>query len=484
MAQTAVAAPVKAKPLTAKNYLAYAAGDAAGNIAFTMSGMFLILYYTNVVGISGAVIGTMFLALRFIDAFTDVIMGRIIDMKRPGRLGKFRPLILWFFVPLLLTNWAMYSAAFLFPDQSSGFYTAYMYVTYFLMGSVFYTIVNISYGSMAPSLTQVPGERAKLAGFRMYGAAAMILTLSWVIAPIIKANAGDPIALQNALAFWVGVLSVIAGALYLFNVWGTVEQVERNPQPVTMKESFGALVVNRPLQVLAGGTVFFLVGMTVLGTLGSYIAIYSQQDANFIAINATAQLAALFVVGPIIPRIVRTVGKRVGFIALTSFMYVGAAILWLAPLETTPWLGTLAFFVMGLAVYGANTLMWALEADCVEYGEWKIGQRTEGTTYAIFSFMRKMGQALGGFLGGFALVWAGFDAAAVKAGAEVTQGVADNIVLWAVIFLFTGTFLGQLVMFFYPLSEAKFLQIVQEIATRRVTSAPGQGEEGLAAKPV
>lgn len=87
MAQ-ATAAPRKvAKPLTMKNYLAYAAGDAANNVTFTMAGMFFILYYTNVVGISGAAIGTMFLLIRFVDAFTDVIMGRVIDMKKPGKLG-------------------------------------------------------------------------------------------------------------------------------------------------------------------------------------------------------------------------------------------------------------------------------------------------------------------------------------------------------------------------------------------------------------
>lgn len=198
-AQT-VAAPHKvAHPLTMKNYLAYAAGDAANNVTFTMASMFFILYYTNVVGISGAVVGTMFLVIRFIDAFTDVVMGRIIDMKTPGKLGKFRPIILWFSLPLLVVGWLQYAAKFIFPDQTTSFYTIYMYVTYFLMGSVFYTAVNIAYGSMAPSLTQVPTERAKLASFRMFGAAAMGLLLSWVIAPQIRANAGDAVALQNSL---------------------------------------------------------------------------------------------------------------------------------------------------------------------------------------------------------------------------------------------------------------------------------------------
>ncbi|MHA6509699.1 glycoside-pentoside-hexuronide (GPH):cation symporter [Tessaracoccus sp. Y1736] len=450
-----------------KNYLAYAAGDAANNVSFTMAGMFLILYYTNVVGIEGGVIGTMFLVLRFIDAITDVFMGRIIDMKKPGRLGKFRPIILWFSVPLLVSSWMLYAAKWIMPDASTTAYTIYMYAFYILMGSVFYTAVNIAYGSMAPSLTQVPTERAKLASFRMYGAALMILALSWVIAPQIRANVGNADALQNSIAISVGILSIIGAGLYLFTVWGTKEQVARDPRPVTMKESFGSLAVNRPLQVLSVAAVFFLLGTTVMGTLGAYIAIYVQNDANYIAINQTAQVAALFLVGPIIPVLVRTMGKRLGYVVLASFMYIGALILWLAPLGTYPWLGSVAFFVMGIAMFGVNTLMWALEADCVEFGEWKIGQRTEGTTYAVFSFTRKMGQALGGFVGGWALGWAGFVAAEVAAGGEVSDEVAGNIRMWAAVFLIGSTLLTQLAMFFYPLTEKKYLEIVGEIAARR-----------------
>lgn len=476
MTASSVAAPqTTAQPLTMKNYLAYAAGDAANNVSFTMAGMFLILYYTNVVGIEGGVIGTMFLVLRFIDAFTDVFMGRLIDMKQPGKLGKFRPIILWFSVPLLVSSWMLYAAKWIMPDASTTAYTIYMYVFYVLMGSVFYTAVNIAYGSMAPSLTQVPTERAKLASFRMYGAAIMILVLSWVIAPQIRGNAGDADALQNSLAISVGILSVIGAVLYLFTVWGTKEQVARDPKPVSLKESFGSLAVNRPLQVLALAAVFFLLGTTVLSTLGSYIAIYVQKDANYIAINMTAQVAALFLVGPLIPLIVRTMGKRIGYIVLASFMYIAAVVLWLAPLDTYPWLGSVSFFILGIAMFGVNTLMWALEADCVEYGEWKIGQRTEGTTYAVFSFTRKMGQALGGFVGGWALVWAGFVAADVSAGAEVTDEVAGNIRMWAAVFLIGATALTQLAMLLYPLTEKKYLEIVGEIGQRRAARIDAEG---------
>src|SRR5438046_5805220 len=108
---TQVAVP---KKLTLRNYAGYATGDAANNLAFSMASMFLLLYYTNVIGIGAAAIGTMFLLIRFWDAVADLAVGRAVDAKKPGRLGKFGPFILWFSLPLLLSSMAIFSAKILF----------------------------------------------------------------------------------------------------------------------------------------------------------------------------------------------------------------------------------------------------------------------------------------------------------------------------------------------------------------------------------
>ncbi|WP_347350741.1 glycoside-pentoside-hexuronide (GPH):cation symporter [Intrasporangium sp.] len=458
---------VQHKPLTLKTYLAYAAGDAANNLTFTMAGMFLILYYTNVVGVEGAVIGTMFLVVRFIDAFTDVATGRIIDARQPGKMGKFRPFILWFSLPLLVTSMLIYSAKVLFPDISGGAAVLYMYVTYLLMGSLFYTLVNIPYGSMAPSLTQVPAERGKLATFRSYGAAIAVLALAFIIAPQIKANIKDPDALQHSLFITTAAFVVVGMALYLFLVFSTKEQVTRSDAKVSLKDSLHTLVSNKPLVWLSSGAVLFLTGLTAFSTLGAYIAIYVQRNAQFIAWNTLAQTVALFVVGPFIPTVVRTIGKRTGYLILGGIGIAGAIVLGLAPLGTVPLFGLLAFFLIGMGINGVNTLMWALEADCVEYGEWASGKRTEGTTYAVFSFTRKMGQALGGLVGGLALTYAGFNSEVASTGGAQAPGVAQNIQYWSGGLVAGFVLLSLIVMARYPLTEAKFLEITQEIAVKR-----------------
>ncbi len=126
--------------------------------------------------------------------------------------------------------------------------------------------------------------------------------------------------------------------------------------------------------------------------------------------------------------------------------------------------------VLGLGFGTINALIFALQADTVEYGEWRTGVRTEGTTYALFSFTRKMGQALGGFVGGFALTWAGFSATQASAGAAQDPGVSDNIQLFAGGLVGGFCLLSIAVMYFYPLTEQKFRDITAEIAERRAAT--------------
>ena len=119
---------------------------------------------------------------------------------------------------------------------------------------------------------------------------------------------------------------------------------------------------------------------------------------------------------------------------------------------------------MGVGIATLNTLMWALEADTVEYGEWKTGVRTEGTTYALFSFTRKLGQAFGGAAAAFTLGLGGYisaDAGHQTASAQWAIRVACGLVP-AALFL-----LAISVMFFYPLTEKKFREMVGEVAARR-----------------
>lgn len=464
---TPVAPPTTSpKRLTWRNYSGYAAGDAANNLAFSMSSMFLLLYYTNVVGLGAAAVGTMFLLIRFWDAIADLVAGRAVDAKRPGRLGKFRPFILWFSLPLLLSSMAIFSANIFFPGMNVSQGLIYAYITYTVMGTL-YSLVNIPYGSIAPAMTQVPTERARLASWRVWGSNLTILMLAFVVAPQIKRFQSDAEGLQRSLFITTAIFVVIGMALYLYTVATVKEQVYREVATPSLRESFATLVKNKPLLWLCAGSLAFLTGLTALSTLSAYYAIYVLNDPQYIAWNTVSQTLGTFLIAALIPAIVRSVGKRNGYLVLGVVGIVAGAILAVAP-PSTPAFAVIGFFLLGIGMGGVNTLMWALEADTVEYGEWKTHIRTEGTTYALFSFTRKMGQALGGAAGAYALGLVAFDSRLAKEGGAQTAATIDGIQFWTGALTAGFILVSVLVMLFYPLTDKVFRQIVAEIATRRV----------------
>jgi glucuronide carrier protein len=459
---TQVAVP---KKLTLWNYAGYATGDAANNLAFSMAGMFLLLYYTNVIGIGAAALGTMFLLIRFWDAFADLVVGRLVDAKKPGRLGKFRPFILYFSLPLLLSSMALFSAEIFFPNLGVTGGLIYVYILYTVMGTL-YSFVNIPYGSIAPAMTQVPTERARLASWRVWGSNITILMLAFVVAPQIKRFASDAAGLQRSLFITTAIFVVVGMALYLFTVATVKEQVFREVAAPTLRESFGTLGKNKPLIWLCLGSLAFLTGLTALSTLGAYYALYVLKDAQYIAWNTVSQTIGTFLIAAFIPTIVRRMGKRNGYIVLGIVGVIAGALLAYAP-PSTPIIAVFAFFLMGIGMGGVNTLMWALEADTVEYGEWKTHVRTEGTTYALFSFTRKMGQALGGAAGAYTLGFVAFSSKAAKAGQPQAPETVSGIQFWTGALTAGFIVISVIIMFFYPLTDKVFRQIVGEIASRR-----------------
>ena len=451
---TAPRAAATTKKLGLAQYVGYGSGDAANNLAFSMSSLFLLLYYTDVVGISAAAVGTMFLVVRFWDALTDLYAGRQVD-KAQTRWGKFRPFVLFGGVPLLLISVAVFSVP---SGLGGGTKLLYMYVTYALLG-LLYSLVNIPYGSLAAAMTQVPTERAKLATFRIYGSNLTILMLSFVVAPQIKGSEN----LQRSLTITTVAFVVVGAALYLITFMTAREQVQRDVSSVSLRQSISTLKTNRPLIMLCVSSLAFLTAMTAASTVGAFYARDVLGDANLFIFMTLSQTVGTFLVAAFVPTIVRTLGKKAGYLLLGVVAIVAGVGIALAP-SSIPAVAIFFFFVLGIGIGGVNTLMWALEADTVEYGEWRTGVRTEGTTYALFSFTRKMGQALGGAAAAYTIGLGGY-----IAGKGVVQTDSAKTAIKVATGLVPAGFvlLSLALMFFYPLTDKVFREVVSEVAARR-----------------
>ena len=451
------AAPPRLGPL---QYLGYAAGDAANNLAFSMTSMFLLVYYTDVVEVSAAAAGSLFLLIRIWDGFADIFAGRTVD-RTMTPWGKFRPFFIFAAGPLMLLAFATFTVPGLAP-HGSGTALLLAYLTYGLLGLA-YSLVNIPYGSLASAMTQRPEERGKLASFRMIGTATTGILLAFVVAPQVKRYTGHPDRFQHALLITMAVFAVIGFGLYMFLFATSRETVQRDVANVSMRQSFSTLKHNRPLVMLCLASLAFLTALFSLQTVQVYYARDVLGNATLLAVLTLLSTGAIFVIAPLIPRVVRPLGKKNAFLFFGAIGVVAGVGISLSPPSTT-WLPMVFFAVMGISTAGVNTLMWALEADTVEYGEWRTGVRTEGITYALFSFTRKLGQAVGGALAAFVIGLGGY------VGGVATQSQsAINAIRFASGFAPAICILIGIAIFFrYPLTEPRFREMVRDIAARRV----------------
>ena len=172
----------KVRPFGWRDKVGYMFGDFGNDFTFVFASLFLMVFYTKVLGIPAEWVGILFVVARLVDAFTDITMGRIIDKMRPGKAGRFKPWIRWASGPVALASFLMYQSG--LADASMTVKVVYMYATYILWGSICYTAVNIPYGSMASVISEDAEDRAVLSTFRSIGAALASLVIG-VAAPLL-----------------------------------------------------------------------------------------------------------------------------------------------------------------------------------------------------------------------------------------------------------------------------------------------------------
>jgi glucuronide carrier protein len=444
------------KKLTLRNYVGYTAGDMANNLAFALQGMFLLIYYTNVVGLNPAAIATMFLVVRVWDAFADLVAGRLVDITR-SRWGKFRPYLLFASLPLLLSSVAVFTVPAFGSDTAK---YVYAYVTYALLGFL-YSLVNIPYGSLATAMTQDPVERSRLGVWRSVGPMISILVLVIVVAPQISRLKTAPDQLQTFLTTVTIGAAVIGYALYLFCFSSCHEQVVHATKPVTIKETAATLRSNKPLLILCVSNLVFLTGVFAVQAAQAYYATYVLGNSTLMIYMILATSLSTFVAVPIVPRLVARYGKKRTFLlGAAGLIVIGVWIFFMPPTISVV---VVTFFFFGVFQNLSMSLLFAFEADAVEYGEYQTGSRTEGATYAVYSFFRKVSQALAGSVAGYALAWGGFNAAQ----AEQSESALNTIK--GIVGLAPATFglLGALIFLAYPLTDQRFREIVRELRARQ-----------------
>jgi len=434
-------------------YLGYAAGEVANNLTFSTVSAFLLIYYTDVAGISAATAGTLFLVIRIWGGVTDLFAGNRVDATST-RWGRFRPYLLFGSVPLLALLVALFSIPSGLSDDAK---VVWAFVSYALF-QLAYSFVNIPYGSLGAAMTQEPAERSRFSAGRVVAASLTILLIAVVVSPQISSS-GD---LQRSLTITTIVFAVLGLALYLWCFATAREAVQRDEKSASVRETVAMMRHNRPLVVLCASSLLFLTGMFSIQTVGVYYARDVLGNADLYIVMTLVQTVGMIAAAAVVPKAVDTIGKKRAYIVAGIVAAVAGAAVAVAP-GSAPAIGIAFFGLLGLGLGAINTLIFALQPDTVEYGEWKSGVRAEGGSYSLLSFTRKAGQGVGGAAAAFTIGLGGYvSGAESQSDAALTSIRVAAGALPAVVILAAAA-----VMLAYPLTEKALRGMVGELAERR-----------------
>ena len=459
----------KVRPFGMRDKIGYMFGDFGNDFTFIFASSFLMVFYTKVLGISGAMVGTLFRLARVVDAFTDITMGRIVDSVKPARDGRFRCWVRRMCGPVAIASFLMYQSA--MAGAPMALKVVYMYVTYLLWGSVFYTSINIPYGSMASAITDKPDERTALSTFRTVGATLAGLIIGTVTPLLIytkDADGNQIVRGGSTFTIIAGVFALCAVLCYVICYKLTTERVKVEPDPdakkVTLGQTFAAIFRSRALLGIIGAAIFLLLSQLLIQAMNNYLYTEYFGSAGAISIMTILNtVLMLVVVAPLSVPISRRFGKKEA--STVGALLAGTVFLLLFFLKVKNVAVYIVLANIGMLGLGFfNTVIWANITDVIDDQEVKTGQREDGTVYAVYSFARKLGQALAGGAGGWALSIIGYDQLAKVQTEAVINGLyTTSTLIPAVCFFIVALFLW----FIYPLGKKNVEANVEELKRRR-----------------
>jgi len=262
------------------------------------------------------------------------------------------------------------------------------------------------------------------------------------------------------------VFAVVGLALYLWCFATSREAVRSTAETAGLRETALMIRQNRPLLLLCGATLLFLTGMFSLSAVAVFYARDVLGNADYYIAMTAAQTLAMVAAAALVPAVAARVGKKLAYVLAGAIGAAAAVGFALAP-ASLPAVAIACYGVLGVGLGAINALIFALQADTVEYGEWKSGVRAEGASYAILSFTRKAGQGIGGAAAAYTLGIGGY----VSGAPRQTDAAIDSIKFAAGIVPALAVAAAVAVMLAYPLTEKAFRGVVAELAERRAARA-------------
>ncbi len=454
------------KPFGMRDKIGYLFGDFGNDFTFVLSSSFLMKFYTDVMGVDGFVVGIVMMIARFVDAFTDVTMGRICDRSETKASGKFKPWILRMAGPVAIASFLIYQSG--LADRSVGFKIVWLFVTYILWGSVFYTSINIPYGSMASAISAEPGDRQSLSTYRTMGGTLAGLLIGAGV-PMLAYDEVNGNMVLNGPRFTTiaGLFSVFAVICYLICYFLVTERVRTESYETEgakngVWQMLSNAFRNRALLSIIAASVVMLLAQLTMQSMANYVYPNFYRSTSAQSASSLVMLVAMLISASV----ARPVAERIGKAELSAgsnLLAAGVCVLlfFVRPQKVWVYVFFIALCWLGLGMF--SMVSWALITDVIDYSEIKNGVREDGGVYAMYSFARKLGQAAAAGVSGFLLTSIGYTRETAF-DADVVNGIFNiSTLVPGVGFLL----LAAILWFWYPLHKRQVDENVAILKKKR-----------------
>lgn len=394
--------PVTVKRQIWQQRIGYGASDFACNLIWQMISLYLLYFYTDVMNLNGTSIAFMFVVCRFIDAGTDLLIGYCID-KTHTRWGKSRPYFLFGAAPFAIFAVLAFSV----PDISPTGKLIYAYITYIGL-SFMYTVVNIPMASILPSLTANTEERTALSTSRKFFAFLGSTVVSATALNLVDRFGNG----SEALGFRIVMIVFgIIGCLIFFFTFATVrERVTTTATKATLGESLKSLGKNKPWLIFALNIIFMWGGFFIqTGAIVFYYTAVIGSRTLSVTIATIMSIVPMFA-NFLVPALAKRLGKRNLYVSAATVQLAGLILIWIAGMNQPLILIGAVITALGYGI--KESIYFSMQADPVDYGEWKTGVNTAGSLSAINGFLGKVAQAAAGGISGLLLAWGSYEGGA------------------------------------------------------------------------
>ncbi|HEX2986317.1 MAG TPA: glycoside-pentoside-hexuronide (GPH):cation symporter [Caproiciproducens sp.] len=444
--------------------VSYFFGNLGELTAASIMSSFLLIFYTDIVKLNPAAVGTLFLIARIFDSVNDVFIGYIIDHLPATRWGRFRP---WVAVLGIIAA-VNFCVLWLGPSMATTGKLAIAYVTYLLMG-ITYSGMDVSLGSLLPCMTYDDKERNSLSIVK--GLATIIGNgIPVVVMVPLVAMFPTPRQGYHTIIVVVSILTLIFTAICAAGVRERVVPAKKEKYPVSV--TLKILFKTPPIAVYFLAVFTIMAGMQIRGGSVMYYLTYNLGNAGLMSAFSAGTLVAMLLGIVVFPKIATKTEKKYVMVACFIITAVGFLSTYLIPYKYV----TLIILSNAFACFGEGgftAVYSALQADLVDYVEWKHGYRAEGAVVSLNAFVMKLGMALGGAVPAYILAMYGYQTGSAKQSPATLSGILSGMSTIP----FVLVIVGLVILCFMKLSKSEMQKIREELSSRSNSSAEKTVEE-------